>query len=106
MKNDLISREAVLGGFNVRKVTEYDESGCGMDYMAVPVSEIEAVPAVDAVEVVRCKDCRFFMEFQPEFAEIEGADGHCYIRMVHSDNEQQFVAVTVADYCSLGKRRL
>lgn len=48
MNNDLISREALLNSFNVRKVTEYDETGCGMDYKAVPVEAIEAAPAMDA----------------------------------------------------------
>lgn len=46
--SDLISRKAVLDSFNVRKVVEYDESGCGLDYKAVPVDVIEKLPAVDA----------------------------------------------------------
>lgn len=48
MNDDLISRKALLSGFDVRKVTEYDESGCGVNYKAVPVKAIEAAPAVDA----------------------------------------------------------
>lgn len=51
MNNDLISRSALLDSFDVRKVTEYDETGCGMDYKAVPVEAIEAAPAVDAEPV-------------------------------------------------------
>lgn len=49
--NDLISRAALLSGFNVRKVTEYDESGCGMDYKAVPLAAIMETPVVDAEPV-------------------------------------------------------
>ena len=52
MNNDLISRSVLLDSFDVRKVTEYDETGCGMEYKAVPVEAIEAAPAVD-VEPVR-----------------------------------------------------
>jgi hypothetical protein len=52
MNNDLISRSALLVVPNVCKVTEYDESGCGISYLAVSVDAIEAAPAVDA-EVVR-----------------------------------------------------
>ena len=55
--SDLISRSYLVGGYDVRKVTEYDESGCGVDYKAVPVDVINQAPAVDAIEVVRCKDC-------------------------------------------------
>ena len=51
MNNDLISRSALLGGYDVRKVTEYDESGCGLEYKAVSVEAIEAAPAVDAEPV-------------------------------------------------------
>ncbi len=50
--NDLISRRALLVVPNVCKVTEYDESGCGISYLAVSVDAIEAAPAVDA-EVVQ-----------------------------------------------------
>ena len=51
MNNDLISRKALLEGFDVHKVTEYDESGCGVDYKAVPVDVIMKAPAVDAEPV-------------------------------------------------------
>lgn len=57
MENDLISRSAVFTVGNIRKVTEYDEAGYDMTYDAVPVEVIEALPAIDAVPVVRCKDC-------------------------------------------------
>lgn len=57
MNNDLISRSALMDSFDVCKVTEYDESGCGVDYLAVSVDAIKNAPAVGAVEVVRCKDC-------------------------------------------------
>lgn len=51
----LINREALLYVPNVRKVTEYDETGCGMDYLAVPVDAILAAPAVDTAPVVHAK---------------------------------------------------
>lgn len=43
----LIDADALLSGFDVRKVTEYDESGCGVDYKAVPVKVIENAPTVE-----------------------------------------------------------
>ena len=58
MENDLISRAALIGVPNVRKVCEYDETGCSITYKAVPVEVIENAPTIDAVEVVRCKDCK------------------------------------------------
>ncbi len=51
MTNDLISRAALLDSYDVAKVTEYDESGCGVTYMAVSVDAIKNAPAVDAEPV-------------------------------------------------------
>ena len=47
-------------------------------------SHIDAIPAADVVEVVRCKDCKYFSEFQ-----------HCGVLGFCEPNE----------YCSRGKRR-
>lgn len=48
MNNDLISREALL--------EEFDGAGFLLEYVVRAV--ISRHPAVDAVEVVRCKDCK------------------------------------------------
>lgn len=64
----LIDADALLSGYDVRKVVEFDESGCGLDYKAVPVRAIETAPTVNAVPVrygrweqsmsfVRCSEC-------------------------------------------------
>lgn len=46
-----IDADAVLGGYNARKVTEYDESGCGVDYMAVSVEVLNNAPTLDVAPV-------------------------------------------------------
>lgn len=51
MDDYLISRAALLDSYDVAKVTEYDESGCGVTYMAVSVDAIKNAPAVDAEPV-------------------------------------------------------
>lgn len=54
MKDDLISRQAVMK----RKFTAYYTNGAEIKQIeAVEVREIEKMPAVDAVPVVRCRDC-------------------------------------------------
>lgn len=40
-----------------RRVVEYDEAGFSMEYNAVPTEEIKNAPTVEAVSVVRCKEC-------------------------------------------------
>ena len=54
----LIDTNALLNVRNVRKVTEYDEGGWGVSYNAVPVEAVKAAHVIDAVPVVRCKECK------------------------------------------------
>ena len=64
-------------------------------------------PTADVVEVVRCKDCKCFMEYSEEYeGNVEGADGDCYLRYMNSCNvSEQFCAVRHDDFCSCGKRK-
>lgn len=51
MDNDLISRAALLK--YTTRMTEYDESGCGVPVLVVRREDIEKVPGVDAAPVRR-----------------------------------------------------
>lgn len=52
---------------------------------------LQKVPAADAVEVVRCKDCRFWV---PEFDNV----GYCDYAGVHLDH-------AAYGFCSYGERK-
>lgn len=66
---------------------------------------IDATPTADVVEVVRCKDCKRFMEYNEDYVrEVEKTDGDCYIRKMYSC-DTQFCAVKSDDFCSYGKRK-
>lgn len=66
---------------------------------------IEDTPTADVVEVVRCKDCKHFMEYSEEYhGKVESADGDCYLRFINSV-DKQFQAVCCNDFCSCGKRK-
>lgn len=84
----------------------HTKSGKIIPVMAVPTWAINNAPTVDAVPVVRCKDCKSFKEYTPEFKAsnecVEGADGDCITRLLYSDAHPQFSAVRNSDYCSLG----
>jgi hypothetical protein len=56
----LIDADALVKVPNVNWVYEYDETGCAMRYKAVPLAVIEAAPTIDAVPVVRCRDCKYW----------------------------------------------
>ena len=80
MNNDLISREALLEAIrtDVAPLT-----------LSMVFQHIYSAPAVDAVEVVRCKDCRYGEDFGEE----------CFCHYCGSD-------WNLPDhYCSYGERR-
>lgn len=57
MQNDLISRSALIKTFEDEGLG--DHSLIESVFAAGVYAKIENAPPVDAVEVVRCKDCRF-----------------------------------------------
>ncbi len=57
------------------------------------INHIEKLPAVDAVEVVRCKDCKYYEIHKPRVSEnCERKEGYQIPMMPN-------------DYCSYGERR-
>lgn len=64
----------------------------------VPAYFARESPAVDAVEVVRCGDCRYYHQYYAgNFKEATGW-GRCTLISMDID-------MTVVDYCSYGERR-
>jgi hypothetical protein len=79
---------------------------CVSQYNADWISSfIENQPTADVAKVVRCKDCKHFMEYSDEYhGKVESADGDCYLRFINSV-DKQFQAVCCNDFCSYGKRK-
>ena len=97
MRGDLISRRALLKKAEMRGhclrplVTAF--------HMCVDVKDIETAPAVDAVEVVRCKDCE-------HFADAKGKDSGKPIGYGQCKWSTGIRGIVCADdYCSFGERR-
>lgn len=89
--SDLISRSAAI-----EKITPYgtqNGSCLGHHRGAVDcaILEIEMIPSVDAVEVIRCKDCKHFNR------NIEN-ETYCSCIGGLTDQEEH-------DFCSYGERR-
>lgn len=62
-------------------------------------------PIADVQGVIRCKDCKYFIEYTDEYmCRVEKANGDCYIRLMNSDNEQ-YCACEYDDFCSRGRRQ-
>lgn len=83
--HDLISRAALYDAMREKEWQNWP-----------PLDEIDAViekaPAVDAVEVVRCKDCIFY---QPYIQEMYEGKGDC---------EEHDTMVCDDDFCSYGTK--
>ena len=94
MKDDLINRQAAIEAIDAvfpvdPMKSEYAQGiACGA---ALAKTYIEQLPSVDAVEVVRCKDCKHF-------------DGECCGR--YADETLGYVHSTQLNFfCAVGERK-
>lgn len=94
MDNDLISRSALLKDREYCDCPSCEDGGdCGFCY--IPVEAVENAPAVDAVPVVRCKDCYYYeqLPYAPELGKL------CVLSATWR------VPMKEDDFCSCGERR-
>lgn len=89
MNNDVISRSAVIKDLEMRKEL-FDQMPSAVSHLITDTIEmcriiVEMMPALDAVPVVRCKDCRYAnSKYSDNFilCDIWGEDiprdGYCY----------------------------
>lgn len=74
--------------------------------MAHPCHEvIEAIcdaPTIDAVPVVRCRDCNLFMPYTEAHRKASGFDGDCAFLAGYADCDRE--CVHEMDFCSKGAR--
>lgn len=81
MSDELISKQLALNAVSWDDMKTFEE--------------IENLPPVDAVEVVRCKDCKFSIDFYQ--------DGSCYCRL--PEKELYYKGESWNGYCEKGERR-
>jgi len=73
--------------------------------MMLPTAEIDDAPTIDAVEVVRCRDCvHWFPHTQCGFDE-DNDEYHDYCGLLIPDDDYYAYTRKPDDYCSRGKRR-
>lgn len=68
----------------------------------VSVNQIRRAEVVDAEPVVRCKDCKHFMEFTETFREMIKFDGSCRLLVGFTEWDREMRKYT--DYCSSGAK--
>lgn len=80
----------------------FDKSG----FARLHVTDIDTIPRVDAVEVLRCRDCKYWGD---EDGKLQRPDGVLYARcIVHNyliDGRHTGWCPTENDFCSYGDRK-
>ena len=97
--SDYIKREDAINAIQKKHKEEgaedlgFDEEQIGiLTGLAFAKDEVDAIPSADVVEVVRCKDCKWYMALSDIY-------GKCtYRTREHLYNEP-------TDYCSYGERK-
>lgn len=86
---EYIEREAVVNSF----LSHVALFVYGSKTVKAILSRINTIPAADVVEVVRCKDCKYWM------------NGYCMgVPLVGDD--ASYVATEETDYCSYGEAKV
>lgn len=99
---DLIARKALLKTLDRYINPMPNESGYEfLRGIATAITEIEDSPAVDAMEVVRCKDCAFYI-YEGVGSSTLKRFGRC-AKWYPFGNEQH--SCHDDDFCSYGERR-
>lgn len=100
MQNDLISRSALLEEFNGIYDRHFKNSAYQFihDFFKAARRRINKAPTVDAVEVVRCKDCKF--------AYINSFSAAAGVAVCKKLSTEAGTAIrNHDDFCSYGERR-
>lgn len=100
MENDLISRSELLENYGLKDAVKYGNKTRGQAYHSVDTlmlyeiaDMIESAPAVAAVPVVRCKDCKNF----------DSRNWYCYYWDYEPGSSPN--RVDDDDFCSYGERK-
>lgn len=93
MASDLISRDTLIKDM-------YEDGYFPLTVADKATEKIMAQPTVDAVEVVRCKDCIYYKE-----GDLLAPNKFCY-RLKHPTEDRNIgYNFSDDDYCSYGKKK-
>lgn len=94
-KPDLISRQELLGLIRDQAAKVKDDDPRQHAVLAYWQTVVEALPAVDAVPVVRCGECKYFLPHL--IVDTDRGDCACYgVGTLRTKSK--------TDYCSKGRR--
>lgn len=96
MDREYIERETALE--KVIEVKHYDPELSGVVlHRYIKEIDLKDIPAADVVEVVRCRDCKWYSELARGERELLGSQGWC--------NEVMARPMPSNGFCSFGERK-
>ena len=103
-KKQLIDREALL---SFEKMDAELCATCGEHHTAEDViMMIKTAPTVDAVEVLRCRDCKYWGDEAGKFQHSDGVlFARCKVHNYLIDGRHTGWCPTENDFCSYGERK-
>ena len=81
---------------------------CGIDeskVIRVARNDIELIPAADAVEVVRCRDCKHAVEIEKDYISALFIDGTKQCELGRADTLFGYSIITNDGFCDSGERK-
>lgn len=100
---DLISRTSLL-----RNIGRYGVSIDPYNITRLITQKILAEPEVDAVEVVRCRDCEFSRLVHLEDGSVFEGTLHCFTGRGYQQNVfgREYSVISPNNFCASGRRKM
>lgn len=106
MSKEYIDREEAIKILEQYDLSSGSTLGCHSGAIECAISAIEMLPAADVVEVVRCRECKYWGD---EDGKLQRSDGLLFARCkVHNyllDGRHTGWCPTENDFCSYGERK-
>ena len=97
MNDDLISRDELYENMLYAM--------CGTGYQSVALREIELMPSVDAVPVIRCKECKHWLPHEQFGYDADNDEYHNYCGRLVPDDDYYAFTREADEFCSRAERK-
>lgn len=78
---------------------------CGVELCKAIISRIDEAPTVDAVEVIRCKDCKYWLPHSQFGFDEDNDEYYDYCELLVPDDDYYAIPRQADDYCSRAERK-
>ena len=103
--NDYISRQAAIAALNGEiPLTKQKDIDAVVDYLTERIKRLNDIPSADVAEVVRCKDCKYWLPHSQYGYDYDNDEFYDYCALLVPDDDYYAFRRNADDYCSDGER--